>query len=87
MDLKGSRKLILTAMFGAIIAIMPNMSDSQISLMESLIIASFGGNIVEHLAGGLKRGKVSSGAADSPVRAVRPVTAAQQAPAGSRNTH
>lgn len=87
MDLKGSRKLILTAMFGAVIVLCPDMTDTQMSLVESLIVASFGGNIVEHLAGGLRRGKVPVGAASSPVRSVRPVTAAQQAPPGSRNEH
>jgi hypothetical protein len=87
MDLKGSRKIILTAMFGAIIVLAPNMSDTQLNLLQSLIVAAFGGNIVEHLAGGLNRGKISGGTADSPVRAVRPVTAAGQAPVGSRNEH
>lgn len=86
--MKDYRKVIFVALFLGVIVFMPDMTATQVELMQWLIVAAFGGNGLEHVKEMVtKRGKVSGGTADGPVRAVRPVTAAQQAPAGGRNTH
>lgn len=82
---KGYRKLIMTAIIGAIVAVVPeatghDMTPAQVDLLKTLIAAAFGGNAVEHITGVIKDAMGSRGAG-STFHSVRPVSDPEQAPA------
>ena len=80
MNLKGSRKLVMVAMFGGVIAALPNMTDSQVTLLSTLILAAFGGNGIEYLAEVAKGVAVRGRGAPGPISSVRSVTVPEPKP-------
>ena len=64
----------MVAMFGGVIAALPNMTDSQVTLLSTLILASFGGNGIEYLAEVAKGVSVRGRGNTGPVSSVRSVT-------------
>lgn len=87
--IKGYRKIIMVAIVGAITAVLPEITghpvtDNQVTVLQALIMAAFGGNAIEHLVEGFKnanRVRNSGGA----VHSVRAVSHTEQAPAVDRH--
>lgn len=89
--MKGYRKLVMVAIIGAITALVPevtghDLSANQVDILKNLIMAAFGGNIVEHLTGVLKEYNANRvRPAGRPVHSVRAVSDPEQAPANDRH--
>jgi hypothetical protein len=74
MSIQGYRKLIMLAMVLATVALLPNMTPAQSDALTTAIIAVFGANGVEHVAGAIKNAGTVRNRVGSGVSSVRPVS-------------
>lgn len=87
MTIKGWRKLAITGVIGGIIIAKPDMTSSQVELMNTLILAAFAGNGIEHLTEMMRHVRVSNRDSGSPIRSVSRVSQPAKEGYPGVNTH
>lgn len=87
MQIKGWRKLVMTGIIGGLIVAKPDLTDTQVHLLNTLILAAFAGNGIEHLKEAIQNGRVPGRNSDSPVRSVSDLSGEPTPRFTQRSTH